>query len=172
MFVNFKFQFNSIVTEESKDDKTTLNWVIPKETYQKLRELIEELPEEPTLGIYWTTYTAHIESLLNIFAKIEIKEVLKTKGYHDIHECIARINQNLDNMECKIKRNQEHLFNSKVEVHVPGNALLEINEIIYKVDCCTDKLSNLLSEGWRIVAVCPQPDQRRPDYILGRVNVT
>lgn len=29
-----------------------------------------------------------------------------------------------------------------------------------------------LDAGWRILAVCPQPDQRRPDYILGRTKPT
>lgn len=27
-----------------------------------------------------------------------------------------------------------------------------------------------LNNGWRIIAVCIQPDGRRPDYVLGRYN--
>jgi hypothetical protein len=59
-------------------------------------------------------------------------------------------------------------LNKRVEVHVPGIGLLLMNEIRLEEDCCTNHLSNLLEEGWRIIAVCPQPDQRRPDYVLGR----
>jgi hypothetical protein len=35
-------------------------------------------------------------------------------------------------------------------------------------DACSDALQNELDNGWRIIAACPQPDQRRPDYSLGR----
>lgn len=60
----------------------------------------------------------------------------------------------------------EH-FNQRVEVHTPGNALATYNRVMLMEDACTDALQEKLSEGWRIIAVCPQPDQRRPDYILG-----
>lgn len=55
-----------------------------------------------------------------------------------------------------------------VAVMVPGNGLLEINDVTMLENACTDVLMAKLDEGWRIIAVCPQPDQRRPDYILGR----
>lgn len=60
------------------------------------------------------------------------------------------------------------VVNERCNVAVSGLGLLTINEVILEQDCCTDKLSERLTEGWRIVAVCVQPDQRRPDYILGR----
>lgn len=43
---------------------------------------------------------------------------------------------------------------------------------IYHVDINgrTDVLQEQIAKGWRIIAACPQPDQRRPDYILGRFN--
>lgn len=62
------------------------------------------------------------------------------------------------------------LFNSKIEVHMPGNALATYNETLLLEDACTDKLQGALREGWRMIAVCPQPSQRRPDYVLGRYN--
>lgn len=62
----------------------------------------------------------------------------------------------------------ESYVNNRVDVHVPGNALLAIDEVFVAEDLCTDALGTYLEEGWRIVAVCPQPDQRRPDYVLGR----
>lgn len=60
--------------------------------------------------------------------------------------------------------------NTKVNVSVPGLGLLLLNEVKVVCDYCTDSLMGEMKEGWRIVAVCPQPDQRRPDYVLGRVK--
>lgn len=61
-------------------------------------------------------------------------------------------------------------YNNKCEVSMPGQALAMYNETLLLCDACTDKLQQELSNGWRIIAACPQPDQRRPDYILGRYN--
>lgn len=59
-------------------------------------------------------------------------------------------------------------FNEKCEVHVGGFALLSIDSVMLCEDCCTDRLQGHLNEGWRILSVNVQPDQRRSDYILGR----
>jgi len=59
-------------------------------------------------------------------------------------------------------------YNERVQVHVPGLGLLLINEVVVETDLCTEKLQNLLNDGWRIIAACPQPNQRRPDYVLGK----
>lgn len=61
-------------------------------------------------------------------------------------------------------------YNTKCEVHMPGQALSLYNDVLLLEDSCTDTLSEHLQGGWRIIAACPQPDQRRPDYILGRFN--
>lgn len=62
------------------------------------------------------------------------------------------------------------VVNQKVNVAVPGLGLLLISEVHLLADGCTDALSDWLKEGWRILAICPQPDQRRPDYVLGRAG--
>ena len=61
-------------------------------------------------------------------------------------------------------------FNTKCDVHVGGGLIATFNEVCLKEDTCTDELQSTLAEGWRVIAVCVQPDQRRPDYILGRYN--
>ena len=61
-------------------------------------------------------------------------------------------------------------YNEKCEVHMPGQALATYNETLLLTDSCSDSLQTSLDSGWRIIAACPQPDQRRPDYILGRYN--
>lgn len=61
-------------------------------------------------------------------------------------------------------------YNARCEVHMPGQALSTYNELMLKEGPCTDELQDTIDQGWRIIAACPQPDQRRPDYILGRFN--
>lgn len=59
------------------------------------------------------------------------------------------------------------LFNEKTSSEQPGPNLLNVNETLLMEDACTNALQENLENGWRIIAVCPQP-QRRPDYVLGR----
>jgi len=61
----------------------------------------------------------------------------------------------------------EKLFNTKCQQEQPSTNLMGIDDTMLKEDCCTDELQEALSKGWRILAICPQP-QRRPDYVLGR----
>jgi hypothetical protein len=58
-------------------------------------------------------------------------------------------------------------FNEKCQQEQPGPNLLNVNETLLMEDACTNALQENLENGWRIIAVCPQP-QRRPDYVLGR----
>jgi hypothetical protein len=62
------------------------------------------------------------------------------------------------------------VINKKVNVSVPGFGLLCMNQVKVECDLCTEILQGELDAGWRILAICPQPDQRRPDYVLGRVK--
>lgn len=58
--------------------------------------------------------------------------------------------------------------NEKCNVIVAGVSMLHIDEVIVVTNCCTESLQTELNQGWRILAICVQPDQRRPDYVLGR----
>lgn len=62
------------------------------------------------------------------------------------------------------------VYNTKCDVHMPGSMLASYNEVQLLEDSCTDQVQASLAAGWRLIAVCPQPDQRRPDYVLGRFN--
>ena len=64
------------------------------------------------------------------------------------------------------------VLNQRVHVAVPGAELLKVDTVHVKENCCTDQLNDLLQNGWRILAVCVQPDQRRPDYVLGKTTKT
>lgn len=61
-------------------------------------------------------------------------------------------------------------FNKRCSVHVPSLGLLEMREAKVEEDYCTNALNQDLKDGWKILAICPQPDQRRPDYVLGRIS--
>lgn len=54
------------------------------------------------------------------------------------------------------------------QISLANVGLLEIEQVSYEEDCCTDHLQDMLNEGWRILCVCPPKDSRRPTYILGR----
>ena len=60
-------------------------------------------------------------------------------------------------------------YNQLVNVAV-GGSTLHIDAVKVVEDCCTNQLQEELNSGWRIVAVCVQPNQRRPDYVLGKTN--
>lgn len=82
----------------------------------------------------------------------------------------------LHTVEKKLGRLQEMTtsfetqFNTKCEVHVGGGLIATFNEVKLLEDSCTDVLQTELANGWRVIACCVQPDQRRPDYVLGRYN--
>lgn len=59
-------------------------------------------------------------------------------------------------------------FNQRCNVHSGSVGLHELNQTLLLEDVCTDQLQRHLNDGWRILAVCVQPDQRRPDYVLGK----
>lgn len=69
-----------------------------------------------------------------------------------------------------IASNGGDTYNSKCEVHMPGNMMAMYNQVLLLENSCTDSLQCALNAGWRLIAACPQPDQRRPDYVLGRLN--
>jgi hypothetical protein len=81
----------------------------------------------------------------------------------------AKVLRTIDNASVKsIGQRNTTIVNEKCTVAVAGLGLLTVNEVSAEVDLCTESLQRRLNEGWRILAVCVQPDQRRPDYVLGR----
>lgn len=114
----------------------------------------------------WDEYQADLSRLLPVLGsgiQIEVKGLGRPQPLAEIADSLGRIERALGT-----PGDAGTYVNHRVDVHVPGNALLAIDEVELISDCCTDYLSERLGQGWRIVAVCPQPDQRRPDYILGR----
>lgn len=75
-------------------------------------------------------------------------------------------------LSCKIASLSQQSFNERCQQQQPNLALLGVNETLLLENSCTDNLQSHLAQGWRILAVQPQPDQRRPDYILGRSSLS
>lgn len=53
------------------------------------------------------------------------------------------------------------------QISVANVGLMQIQRVQVWEDCCTDELQRMLDQGWRILAVCPPNDARRPSYVLG-----
>ncbi len=148
----------------------------------KLRKLLDRPLEtdEPdddglvTLKYSYQDYEADVPSLLEAgFYKFSIEE--KVSG--PLLGVIERVAATLERLEATLANRpilevpkQDAYFNAKCDVHVPGLGLLALNQVKLLENTCTDELQALLDEGWRVVAACPQPDQRRPDYVLGRYD--
>lgn len=119
-------------------------------------------PELPPLEKYianevWNDFTGlvnNIEDLPDFILEKASFEVLRPMKL--LREAGMRVTSN----------NVGEIFAS-AQVHLPGNELLKLSKVEVREDCCTNQLQTDLDEGWRIIAVCPQPS-RRPDYILGR----
>lgn len=102
----------------------------------------------------------------------EVEVLYSTKGAED------NLRPMLDKIEAAASRisdmastpDHPSAWNELCNQPIPGPHLLHINDLMLKQDCCTDELQGCLDDGWRILAVSPQ-EQRRPDYILGRVNL-
>lgn len=89
------------------------------------------------------------------------------EGFHGI---LKKIEEKYEGLNSVLENITKRQFNERCDVHVGGGLIVTYNELMLKEDCCTDELQQELNRGWRIISACVQPDQRRPDYILGRYN--
>lgn len=62
------------------------------------------------------------------------------------------------------------LHNIIYQVSVANVGLMQMTAVDVLKDVCTDELQNWLDKGWRILAVCPPNDARRPTYVMGHYN--
>ena len=88
----------------------------------------------------------------------------------NIQSLLNKIEEKTQQIDKTIDIMRQQTFNQKCDVHVGGGMIATYNDLMLKEDSCTDVLQAELNNGWRIIAVCVQPNQRRPDYVLGRYN--
>jgi hypothetical protein len=142
------------------------NHAVTPEVEAALREFaVGDLPEfedqkdyaDPTLTVRRVKYGSGkaivAVTALSHFAGWQVVRLIDNASTRALHEYGQRTNT---------------VINERCNVAVSGLGLLTISEVMVERDFCTEALQQKLTEGWRIVAVCVQPDQRRPDYILGR----
>lgn len=135
-----------------------------------------EKPMEYTLNKDWVKVEKEQMVDLLIFLPIckypfrIIKTVIDSSSPNVLPIILAELNKKLLDTISSIEVLKETSFNSKCEVHMGGGLLLTINELKLIEDSCTGALQSELDNGWRIVSVNVQPNQRRSDYVLGRYN--
>jgi hypothetical protein len=56
---------------------------------------------------------------------------------------------------------------SPIQISVYNEALLSIKSIDWMEDACTQAIQSALNDDWKILAICPANDSRRPTYIMG-----
>lgn len=81
-----------------------------------------------------------------------------------------QLEEKINTLTDSLKDIRDYNFNQRCDVHIGGGLLVTFNDTMLLEDSCTDVLQLKVNEGWRVMAVCVQPDQRRPDYVLGRYN--
>lgn len=117
-------------------------------------------------------YICDLDLFLNAHPNIKVsfRGLPKTveKNYTSLIDNIVQIQGKLETALAKFDKSIQ--FNEKCDVHVGGFALMSINQLGWAENYCTEALQEILNRGWHILAVCVQPDGRRPDYILGRHN--
>lgn len=157
MLVRFSFPYGFFFSHDDKPNEDGLKLV------PAIREVMPDFPDPTLTESRWKDYVADFEQVFRICPRIEIKEILG--GGETLATKLAGIDRKLDAAMAAAQ-----LFNAKCNVHVPGIGLMLIDEVEVENDFCSEKVQDRLCDGWRILAICPQPDQRRPDYIFGRTK--
>lgn len=153
MIVNFSFGYGFKPTAEIAEK---LNKVLLD---QKI-----EIGENGEIKNGWRNYTADIADIIDI---VDVGEIKIVKA--DSLPLEARLINMIERMSGN-PYTKENQFNERVNVHISDVGLMRINEVKVLSNECTEDLQTWLDDGWHIIAVCPQPDQRRPDYIMGRTK--
>lgn len=165
MVCKVKFQYRHKITSEQK---LLLERLVGDEVEA---EEDTECPGLFTMMNTWKEYHVDPAELVEagIF-KFEVSEVLDTPIIRVMNKTMAAVDRLNNAVESMKSQGGSVLYNERCGVHVPGLGLLLLNEVMVLKDCCTDILQEHLDAGWRIVATCPQPDSRRPDYVIGRTK--
>jgi len=140
-------------------------WVITNEDVQRA--------SEPGQKDYAHKFCSDVTARLSYDEMCEVGRLqgVVVKFHPDESSMIVRLEERVRALGMRlheIERPEALAQGAAAVIHVPDQSLLYIDEVTYETDCCTDHLSEMLDEGWRILAVCPPCSQRRPDYILGR----
>ena len=152
MLLTFEFSYSY---KPSEEDFARLLAIVPS---------IKRRPDDASWSagcVEGGKHVADIKKVLAITDQIELKQepITHTLQLVDAIEDIA----------AKINRfSPAQQLNEKINIHVSDIGLMRVREARVECNVCTDDLNQMLADGWHIIAVCPQPTQRRPDYIFGK----
>lgn len=111
-----------------------------------------ELPEEQQkLSDYWGGETIVDEAGISIICK-----------YHPDAK-FKRVKGLLYNHPAQ----QKETIQQVTQIHVANLGLFAIERLLLLEDACTNEINEMISGDWKIIAVIPANDARRPTYILG-----
>lgn len=166
----FRFQWQCFVTKEEREELARMLVCNVEATKA------DEADIKDCRDLYltsWHEYAGDIAEIITKFPHLKIDVVglvennSTEKSFIMVVNTLQKAVAKAENLVATIEE-LKNSFNAKCDVHVPGFGLLAIDDVRYENDCCTEALQEFIDDGWRILAICPQPDQRRPDYILGR----
>jgi hypothetical protein len=144
--VEVTFKYDTLWTRQEKD--TFINCLLGNVEGDDLFEKVDGMWQPKNT---WEKHMVFLDSNL------------KTSGL-DIRDVVSKVSKRID----ELVQHAGTQVNYKCRVAVAGLGTLSIRKVQLHSDLCTDALQRLLDEGWSILAICVQPDQRRPDYIMGR----
>lgn len=176
-----EYEYYSDELEDKEIDGTTEK--VLKGTNKKVQSWsIYERPSKDILQERWVELSSddHLVNLLEFAPKCKYPyRIIRTVAGESaninnqlLNDKLAKIEDKLLKFADALDHATDNTYNETCYVHTGGGLLVSLNETTLCEDCCTDNLQRHLNEGWRVIACCVQPNQRRPDYILGRYNPT
>lgn len=136
--------------------------------YERLREAAPDLmlPAYEGRVDFWPSAVVMDISVLEVCTEYGLTiEVSKVRGLHYNQSLPQTAQEVLNTIEAMNK-----LARPIINVSVPNVGLMDVRQVHWLEDCCTQLLQRYLDAGWRIVAVCPPNDSRRPTYIVGHTE--
>lgn len=136
--------------------KISIGYETPKECYAAIAALLEmeEVPEH-----FYNFRDVHgtqelVDKLVELGARPQLERV-KGISYAKPPSAVAQA-----------------VNHSTTVISVANHNLFEVTKVTWMENTCTEELQRMLDAGWRILAVCPSNDARRPDYILGLKEIS
>jgi hypothetical protein len=169
MRAKIQFGYNTWVTREMLEHLAKLCGAHPPEQLCRYLHSSDDKEIETKDGkfkLYSNAWEVDLESLLKTGIPFEVQGKGEANFLSALLDELRGIGRKVDAFGYK-----DAQFNEKVSVHMPGLGLLLIDHVKVLNNDCTDDLQTWLDDGWRILAICPQPDQRRPDYVIGRTGL-
>lgn len=114
----------------------------------------------------WREYEGDLESIAAVGIPFQVKAEAQHTFLTYLLDELKKLQHGITGLSAKYETVQAK-NPSGIVVHIPNHELYNVRECKVMENCCTDMLNAQLNHNWRILAICPQPNQRRPDYILG-----